>query len=130
MSILVFTVGTIVLADSTRVPVETKEPPLVINTKVVEGHYLITGPKYKSTAQITQPPGTQVYLVYQYTGGTVTKGIGFMSNGYFVIGWEQEKALGVTSIKFKNGKGIAKWASNPGNGRIDQETWSLIDDEN
>lgn len=128
-SALAFTTYTIVLADiriPQPLPKGTPEPPLI---KMIEGHYLVVGPKYKGTAYIVKPPESQVYLVYQYSGSTVTKGIGFMTDGCFVIGWEQEKAIGVTSIRFRDGNGRASWTSNPGTGRVSQETWRLIDDE-
>lgn len=105
-------------------------PLAKVNTQVIEGHYFVKGPKYTSTAYIAQPLGEQRYVVYQYTGSTVTKGVGFMDGDRFVIGWKQDESIGVSSIHFRNGKGRASWVSNPGPGNVGHETWSLIDAEN
>jgi hypothetical protein len=125
--VLSLTSGLIVFAD-VRVPQrlpEGPEPPL-INKMVVEGHYLVTGGNYKSTALIVQPPGSKLYVVYQYSGPNVLKGVGFMDGDRFVIGWEQDKTIGASSIRFLDGKGRASWVSNPGSGQVSHETWSLI----
>ncbi len=136
MFVLAFTAGSIVFADTTRIPQrlpkgETEEPPLIkkVNTQVVEGHYMVIGPSYKSTAYIKQPPNTKVFIVYQYTGATILKGIGFMDGDRFVIGWEQDKSIGASTIRFQDGKGRASWVSNPGSGQVSHETWSLINEE-
>ena len=123
--------ATYALADI-RIPQPLPKGPeklKVIDRQVQVGHYIVKGPKYKSTAYIAQPEGIKGYLVYQYTGSTLTKGIGFMDGDTFVIGWEQEKTIGVTSIHFRDGKGRASWVSNPGTGQVGHETWSLIDEE-
>lgn len=120
MFVMSLTVGSIV-----TLPNKAKIEPKTINTQVIEGHYLVEGPKYRGTAMIAKPAGTQLYLVYQYNGATVTKGVGFMSGGLFIFGWD----TGVTSISFRDGRGRASWVSNPGNGIVGHETWSLIDDE-
>ncbi len=120
----------ILIADiPQRLPVGTPEPPLIEKTRVIEGHYLVQSDTYKSTAFIKQAPDTTIFIVYQYTGATVLKGIGFMDNDRFVIGWEQDKTVGASTIRFRDGKGRASWASNPGNGQVNHETWSLIDDQ-
>lgn len=115
----------------TRIPQRLPEGPLIqkVNTQVVEGHYMVVATTYKSTAYIKQVPNTKVYLVFQYTGPTILKGIGFMDGNRFVIGWEQEKSIGASTICFQDGKGRASWVSNPGSGQVSHETWSLINAE-
>lgn len=110
-------------------PKGTPEPPLAIKTQVIEGRYLVTSKGYKSTALIVRPPDTQLYIVYQYTGATVLKGIGFMDGDRFVIGWEHDKSIGVSSIRFRDGNGECRWVSNPGTKNVASETWRLIDAE-
>ena len=131
-SMVFFTIGAIAFADA-RVPQrlpEGPEPPLIkVNTQVIPGRYLVIADKYKSTALIAQPKDTKVFIVYQYTGATVLKGIGFMDGDRFVVGWNQDTMQGVSTIRFREGKGQSSWVSNPGNGQITTETWSLIDAE-
>ena len=112
-------------------PKGTPEPPLAkaVNTQVIEGLYLVTGKDYKSTAFIAQPPNTKIFIVYQYTGKTVTEGIGFMHKDEFVVAWQQNKTLGASVIRFKDGNGECTWVSNPGNGVVSHETWKLIADD-
>jgi hypothetical protein len=120
-------------ANDTRIPQrlpEGPEPPLIkVNTQVIPGRYLVVGPTYKSTALIAQPKDTKVFIVYQYTGATVLKGIGYMDGDRFVMGWNQDNLTGVSTIRFRDGKGQSSWISNPGNGQTTTETWSLIDAE-
>lgn len=118
-----------IIAD-VQIPQPLPKGPPVINSKAIDGHYIIKGSNYTSTAYIKQPSEVNIYLVYQYAGNTVSRGIGFMDGDRFIIGWEQEKAVGATSIQFRDGKGRASWVSNPGSGKVEHETWRLIDAEN
>ena len=129
-SMLAFTACAIADARIPQRLPEGPEPPLLkVNTQAIPGRYLVTGPSYKSTALIVQPPNSKVYVVYQYTGPTTLKGIGYMDQDRFVIGWNQDAQVGVSTIRFRDGTGQASWVSNPGNGQVNTETWKLIDAE-
>lgn len=90
-----------------------------------EGYYKVKGKDYSGLARVKQPEGANVYIVSQYVGGKETTGIGFFYKDTLTWHWDK----GVMAVHFKNGKGNATWASNPGNGRPNHETWMFLDDE-
>jgi hypothetical protein len=115
----------IMLVDQTKISPDANVGK-IDNTTPVEGYYLVKGPSYKGVAYVKRVTEKDAYIVQQYAGDKGANGIGMFVNSQLVVGWTQGEAKGVTSIRFTNGVGRASWVSNPGNGFIGHETWTLI----